>query len=251
MTPAHRPTGVVTIPLTHNEAQAITTQIHDTTQHLYELVLKAYEGQAHKALGYSSWASYVTTEFDMSKQRSYQLIDHGRVIQALTTVMIASENYLDNQGQPGLTDEIPIIEINEKDTRGMKPHIEEIKAELLTAIESGVKPQEAVVAIVDKYGAPTSNEAEELAKVSGLMIAGPDGEYHIGATEEEKKTIAQNNQRWMSIINFNRAVAAFPRPRDFVKTVPPYMRGPITAELKKGRDWIDEFTQLTEHEWNP
>jgi hypothetical protein len=70
MTPAHRPTGVVTIPLTHNEAQAITTQIHDTTQHLYELVLKAYEGQAHKALGYSSWKAYVTTEFDMSEQHS-------------------------------------------------------------------------------------------------------------------------------------------------------------------------------------
>ena len=240
---------IVLPQLSHDEAQEITKQIHETTERLYQLVLKAYEGQAHKALGYSSWKAYVTTEFDMSERHSYRLIDHGRVIRTITTTINEAKDYLDNQADQSVSDEIPIIEIDEWNTRQMKPHIEEITTELQTAIESGITPQEAVVALVDKYGAPSSNEAEELSKVSGLMIAGPDGEYHTGATEEAKKTIAQENHRWMSIINFNRAIAAFPRPRDFVKTVPHYMRGPITAELKIGRDWIDEFTQLTEQEW--
>jgi hypothetical protein len=240
---------IVLPQLSHDEAQEITKQIHETTERLYQLVLKAYEGQAHKALGYSSWKAYVTTEFDMSERQSYRLIDHGQVIQALTTVMIASKDYLDNQADPGVSDEIPIIEINERDTRGMKPHIEEITTELQTAIESGITPQEAVVALVDKYGAPSSNEAEELAKITGLSIAGDDNEYHSGKSAEELKESKLLTEQWMAVVNAGESIKKLPSPRRFVSSVPLFMRRSIKTNIPDSIIWLNGVQKIIDVEW--
>jgi hypothetical protein len=50
------------------------------------LLLSLYEGGAHIALGYNSWAEYCQQEFHMSDGRAYQLLQAARVIHQLTIV---------------------------------------------------------------------------------------------------------------------------------------------------------------------
>ena len=64
------------------EAQEVTDTIRASSQAIHDLLRKAHEGRAHVALGYSTWGSYVKGEFDMSAQRSYQLIDLSKAISA-------------------------------------------------------------------------------------------------------------------------------------------------------------------------
>ena len=54
----------------------------------WELLLEAHNRQAWKVLGYDSWGEYVHTEFDMSRSRSYQLLDQANVTQALMRAAI-------------------------------------------------------------------------------------------------------------------------------------------------------------------
>jgi len=65
------------------EARALTDQIkrgfHSTTL----LLLEAHSQRAWHALGYQTWEDYVRQEFSLSRSRSYQLLDHGRVLQVL------------------------------------------------------------------------------------------------------------------------------------------------------------------------
>jgi len=75
--------GAVSADLTKQEAKALTDRIRDSIEKTYELVLRAYERKAWKALGYKTWEAYVQTEFDMSRRHSYRLLDQGRVIRAI------------------------------------------------------------------------------------------------------------------------------------------------------------------------
>jgi len=47
------------------------------------LLLDAHQGCAWRALGYRSWAAYVREEFGLSRSRSYEMLDHGRVVRGL------------------------------------------------------------------------------------------------------------------------------------------------------------------------
>src|SRR5450755_2126049 len=46
-------------------------------------LLRLYEGEAHLALGYSSWGAYYKAEFGESKSQAYRLLDSARVVEAL------------------------------------------------------------------------------------------------------------------------------------------------------------------------
>jgi hypothetical protein len=71
--------------LGRDEAKELTERIkkgfHETTL----LMLEAHRRGAWRALGYPSWERYARQEFGFSRSRSYQLLDHGRVLQTLMT----------------------------------------------------------------------------------------------------------------------------------------------------------------------
>lgn len=64
-------------------AEEITNAIKSYATATWVLVKRAHDGRAWKSLGYSTWEEYVTSEFDMSASRSYQLINQAKVISAL------------------------------------------------------------------------------------------------------------------------------------------------------------------------
>jgi hypothetical protein len=70
-------------PLTPDEARQLTHDIKRDTQALWAQLLRAYEGGAHIALGYSSWAAYCSAEFAMGRSHAYRMLDSARVIDAL------------------------------------------------------------------------------------------------------------------------------------------------------------------------
>lgn len=65
------------------EAQEITNAIKSAATVTYALLAKAHEGKAHQSLGYDSWGEYVKAEFEMSPQRSYQLLDLSKAVKMI------------------------------------------------------------------------------------------------------------------------------------------------------------------------
>lgn len=57
------------IDLNPSDARALTDQIKTGVEVLWELVIRAYDGRADRALGYSSWDDYCTREFGSSRLR--------------------------------------------------------------------------------------------------------------------------------------------------------------------------------------
>lgn len=81
--------------LNRMEAERVTAKIKAYAGATCQLLLVAHEHKAHKALGYDTWADYVSAEFDISKSRSYQLISQARFIlelnEAVSTIVDVSE----------------------------------------------------------------------------------------------------------------------------------------------------------------
>lgn len=99
-------------PLTAGEARVITDTIKEHTTAVWNLLIEAHERQAWKALGYSTWAAYVSNEFNLSRSRSYQLIDQARTIHAIEAAVST------------------VVDISERETRDIKDDLPEVIAEI-------------------------------------------------------------------------------------------------------------------------
>lgn len=71
--------------LTTTEARVLTEEVKRDAASLWTKMLRLYEGGAHEVLGYSSWGDYCEAEFSIGADRSYQLLQAGRVIAAMST----------------------------------------------------------------------------------------------------------------------------------------------------------------------
>jgi len=66
--------------LTPAAARSLTKRIRDGASQLWADLLRAYEGGAHTALGYSSWGAYYEAEFGGSDATGYRLLQSARVV---------------------------------------------------------------------------------------------------------------------------------------------------------------------------
>lgn len=134
----------VTGPMDKAEAQAITDRIRNAVDQLWSLLLEAHDRRAWRALGHTSWEAYVTTEFGMTRQHSYRLLDQGRVIHAIEEAA----------GKVS-----PSGDISEAAARDIKSVLPEVKAEIKQRIEAGENPETVVKETVD-----AAREAKAKAK---------------------------------------------------------------------------------------
>lgn len=142
----------LTGPMNRTEAQAITDRIRGHIDAAWADITKAYEGKAWKALGYTSWEGYVKAEFDMSRRRSYQLLDQGRVIGAIAEAAGDSVNHG--------------TQISERTAREIKPDLPAVTAEIKKRVEAGENPETVVKETVDavretKAKAKAEREAQQ------------------------------------------------------------------------------------------
>lgn len=109
--------------MTKDAARELTDQIKATATATYVLVHRAHELKCWLSLGYDSWEDYVVSEFDMSKSRSYQLINQAKVIEAIQEVVPEGTDILLTEAQardvekalPKITDRI------KSKTKGQSP----------------------------------------------------------------------------------------------------------------------------------
>lgn len=130
----------VITPLTADEAQELTGNIRNAAEVLWVLIAQAHAGQAWRPLGYQSWEAYVRGEFNMSRSRSYQILDQARVIAAIESAA------------PDGTS----VHLSVAAARDLKGSLDEIVPELRQRTE-GMSPRDASDAIddyVDERRAP-------------------------------------------------------------------------------------------------
>lgn len=69
--------------LTSQQARRLTDEVKSDAVALWAKLASLYRGQAHLALGYTSWASYCAAEFAMSDATAYRLLQAARVVEQL------------------------------------------------------------------------------------------------------------------------------------------------------------------------
>lgn len=109
--------------MTKAAAEEVTEAIKSYATATWVLVKRAHDGKAWKSLGYSTWADYVKTEFDMSASRSYQLINQAEVITALEDAAPTGTRLLLTEAQTrDIKQQLPrITEKVKKETSGDDP----------------------------------------------------------------------------------------------------------------------------------
>ena len=65
------------------QAEGLTARIKQGLDEVFMLLLEAHERRAWVPLKYPSWERYVRVEFQLSRSRSYELLDQARVMVAL------------------------------------------------------------------------------------------------------------------------------------------------------------------------
>ena len=84
-----------------------TLEVKADAQRLWAKLLRLYEGGAHIALGYASWAEHCEREFHIGKARSYQLLQSARVIQQLPVTSQLTLTQSTNVDSLKVTSQVP------------------------------------------------------------------------------------------------------------------------------------------------
>jgi hypothetical protein len=121
--------------MTKAQAKAVTDRIRKDIDSAWANITLAYEGKAWKALSYATWEAYVKAEFDMSRRRSYQLLDQGRVIQAVA----------DATGQNVQR----VAQISARDVAAVKDNLPAAAAAIKAKVQAGDKPAQATKEVLD------------------------------------------------------------------------------------------------------
>lgn len=96
--------------LTEKEARRITDDIKKDLGLLWDKIIKAWDGEAHKALGYDSWQAYVSGEFDSDylsvprneRQRVVAMLrEHQMSTRAIAATVNADRNTVKKDLQVG------------------------------------------------------------------------------------------------------------------------------------------------------
>jgi hypothetical protein len=140
-------------PLDEAGARSLTMRIREATREVCLLLLEAHQQQAWRALGYESWSAYVHEELGMSRSRSYELLDHARVIR---TLQAAAD-----------TTEVP--ELSPYMARQIKPRLDDVVANLRRRLAAS--PERSVPA---RMSIILSTVEEQRRRIARQAVSGPD-----------------------------------------------------------------------------
>jgi len=139
-------TPAATGPMNKGEAKALTDRIRQAVDGLGTLVEQAHDRGAWKAMGYAKWEEYVKAEFGFTKQRSYQLLDQGKVTKAIAEAAGQESNAFD---------------FSARDVAAVKPDLSAVAADIKTRVEAGQEPKKAVAETVAAKRAEKEQQREE------------------------------------------------------------------------------------------
>ena len=167
------------------EARALTDDIKNHATAVWTLLTRAHQGRAWKSLGYETWAEYVGTEFDLSRGRSYQIIDQARVIFAIEEAVSTK------------------VDISERVAREIKPSLNAVVADARQAVSAlGDSPtdesvQGVVTSVVDAHRKPvvsittrqSESATETFDQTTGESIDTPPARAFVAAAIESDESV--------------------------------------------------------------
>lgn len=178
-------------PLEEAAARDLTERIRNATQQVCMLLLEAHARRAWIALGYKSWERYVFREFGISRSRSYQLLDQGRVTNVIQSTAGLSgpldiHPYAAAQLKPRLAEIVEVVRVR---TAGLpEPEARDVVAEVIRS-ERGLanrdRPPRPVVVPVRAPAdlIPLYDAVGSLARmpdpVDAADMASDDGALHL------------------------------------------------------------------------
>lgn len=236
-----------TTPLTSEQAAKLTATIRNVVDVLWILFERAHAGKAWQALDYGSWEEYVRAEFDMSRSRSYQILDQARVIREIEASVPAGTEVVLSEAAArdirGVLDEV-IPKIKER-TEGLTP------LEASRVVEEVVDEQREQLR-QDRDEAYSQVDAEE---DNDTMIAYPsevdiepkslNTQVRNEISQEEMIAIRKNVNAAHDIYSSLSALASLPDDLDEVVAIIPGERHlQIDSSLSKAIENLGRFNEL-------
>ena len=234
-----------TTPLNTEQARQLTDSIRNASEVLWMLIARAHSGRAWQALGYQAWGDYVKAEFDMSRSRSYQLLDQARVIQAI---------------EAAVPEGTPVSPISEAVARDLKDVLEEIVPTIRERTE-GLPPDEAALVLEeiveeqrdrlreerDAAAAAVDDEEDDFAYDSPYMGDGSGPKpppIYDDLDEIDVAKIRRNVNAAHDIYSSLSALASLPEELDeVVDIIPEERHAQIDANLDKAIEHLTRFAE--------
>lgn len=204
--------------LTQTEARDLTLQIKSGMCQVSSLILKAHDGRAWSALGYGSWATYVREEFGFSRSRSYELLEHGRVLQALAAAA----------GVSGIPDISPYA------ASQIRPYLGRLIREIRVQAE-GQSEVEALQLVARLVADQRCSQRHDIAHSGSRQVVG------------ESATIAPNagarDFDMEQLVHAVECLCKMPSAPTVVGRVPDVL-APRLAGLANAARWLTDFADL-------
>lgn len=258
-------------PLNADEARELTDTIRDGVELLWTLIARAHAGQAWKSLGYPTWESYVRGEFNMSRSRSYQILDQARVITALeTAVPEGTKLHVTAATAADIKNDLPeVVAAIEEATEGLDPEqashvVQDVLKEhrerpVATADDIASETAQAELArIMSTAPGFDRDDASEGSFDSGLhappayttstpTAVEPAPTAGAQPSDEDAKRTRRNVHASFEIYAALSALAELPAELDEVIAVITDDRvADVEAHLAIARSNLDKFTELWE-----
>lgn len=251
--------------MSETEARELTEAIRSAATATYILLAQAHEGKAYKALGYETWASYVKEEFDISTQRSYQLLDLSKVIKTLeSSAPDGTEVKLTEAQARDIKRELPkITERIEEETKDLSPEeagdviegiIDEAREEAATQKKEDDKvaaerQKEKEEAEQEGYHKALEDVADQMLEADSQNRIGDSADDEMIEVEVQGDGDSLSPQDSMDMYNFVNSMSGFsslPEPDDFVNIIPDSRFSETYDQLVETASWVNRLITLME-----
>jgi hypothetical protein len=208
------------LTLSQSEARRLTDEVKADAQRLWAKLLSLYEGGAHTALGYTSWAAYCQQEFRMSQGRAYQLLRAARVVECTTVHSLQ------------VTSEVPESERLARELAPLLSNPQALDEAWNEAVEQaggGVPTAQVVREVVSRKLALIPTEKKILHDLEGI----DPGRFKLAT-------------RAIGLADDFRKFAETAKPEDVCAGLKDYEKSALFADLRVIGDWIDSVEQIKE-----
>ena len=229
--------------LSESKARELTDAIKSAATATWILIAQAHEGKAYLALGYSTWADYIKTEFDLSTQRSYQLLDLSKAVKEIESVA------------PDGTK----VKLTEAQARDIKRELPEITEKIIREARADKKAEDDAIELKEKSVQDARDEGRregiEAAADAMLEADKPEGmgddadgdliEFEVGS--DPGASLSPVDRR--DVQNFfytMQAVSSLPEPDQMLRIIPEEHRKDLANQIMIAAEWFNRLQTLHE-----
>lgn len=239
------------------EAREITEAIRAAATATYVLLTRAHEGKAYSALGYETWAEYVRMEFEISPQRSYQLLDLSKAVKMIESATPDGTDIKLTEAQArDIKRELPrITERVHEETKDLPPEeardrVNEIireEREQARIEEKAVKKREEELAEAEEegYRAGLEAAADALLEADAERQAVNDPDDGLVDTEVQGNPPSPNTSKLMhDFVNVLLMVQRMPDPQEVCDLISDERLDDFADKVNDAAGWMNRLGNL-------